>query len=183
MRLALKLAYRNLMGAKLRTWLNVFVLSLSFVVIIWQKGIINGWDQQAQRDTKDWEIGGGQYWQKDYDPYDPFTLEDAHAQLSDATQQSVTEGELTPILVSQATMYPEGRIQNILLKGIDPDQQIIKLPSSNLVSKNGEIPAIIGRRNAKSSKMKVGDYVTVRWRDKNGTFDAAAVKIVHIFKK
>ena len=59
MRLALKLAYRNLMGAKLRTWLNVFVLSLSFVVIIWQKGIINGWDQQAQRDTKDWEIGGG----------------------------------------------------------------------------------------------------------------------------
>ena len=182
MRLALKLAYRNLMGAKLRTWLNVFVLSLSFVVIIWQKGIINGWDQQAQRDTKDWEIGGGQYWQKDYDPYDPFVLEDAHAQLSDATQQSITKGELTPILVSQATMYPEGRIQNILLKGIDPDQQIMKLPSSNLVSKNGEIPAIIGKRNAKSSKMKVGDYVTVRWRDKNGTFDAAVVKIVHIFK-
>ena len=176
MRLALKLAYRNLMGAKLRTWLNVFVLSLSFVVIIWQKGIINGWDQQAQRDTKDWEIGGGQYWQKDYDPYDPFVLEDAHAQLSDATQQSITKGELTPILVSQATVYPEGRIQNILLKGIDPDQQIMKLPSSNLVSKNGEIPAMIGKRNAKSSKMKVGDYVTVRWRDKNGTFDAAVVK-------
>ena len=71
MLLALKLAYRNLMGAKLRTWLNVFVLSFSFVVIIWQKGIINGWDQQAQRDTKDWEIGGGQYWQEDYD-YDDF---------------------------------------------------------------------------------------------------------------
>ena len=30
--------------------------------------------------------------------------------------------------------------------------------------------------------MKIGDYVTGRWRDKNGTFDAAAVKIVHIFK-
>ena len=182
MLLALKLAYRNLMGAKLRTWLNVFVLSFSFVVIIWQKGIINGWDQQAQRDTKDWEIGGGQYWQKNYDPYDPFVLEDAHAQLSDVTQQSVAKGKLTPILISQATMYPEGRIQNILLKGVDPNQQIIKLPSSNLVSKNSEIPAMIGRRNAKSSKLKIGDYVTIRWRDERGTFDAAEVKIVHVFK-
>ena len=182
MLLALKLAYRNLIGAKLRTWLNVFVLSFSFVVIIWQKGIINGWDQQAQRDTKDWEIGGGQYWQKDYDPYDPFVLEDSHARLSDATERAIAEGKLTPILISQATMYPEGRIQNILLKGIDPNQQIIELPSSNLVSENGDIPAMIGRRNAKSSKLKISDYVTVRWRDANGTFDAVEVRIVHIFK-
>ena len=182
MLLALKLAYRNLIGAKLRTWLNVFVLSFSFVVIIWQKGIINGWDQQAQRDTKDWEIGGGQYWQEDYDPYDPFVLEDSHARLSDATERAVAEGKLTPILISQATMYPEGRIQNILLKGIDPNQQIIELPSSNLVSENGDIPAMIGRRNAKSSKLKISDYVTVRWRDANGTFDAVEVRIVHIFK-
>ena len=182
MLLALKLAYRNLMGAKLRTWLNVFVLSFSFVVIIWQKGIINGWDQQAQRDTKDWEIGGGQYWQEDYDPYDPFVLEDSHARLSDATERAVAKGKLTPILISQATMYPEGRIQNILLKGIDPNQQIIELPSSNLVSENGDIPAMIGRRNAKSSKLKSGDYVTIRWRDAKGTFDAAEVQIVHIFK-
>ena len=182
MLLALKLAYRNLMGAKLRTWLNVFVLSFSFVVIIWQKGIINGWDQQAQRDTKDWEIGGGQYWQEDYDPYDPFVLEDSHARLSNATERAVAEGKLTPILISQATMYPEGRIQNILLKGIDPNQQIIELPSSNLVSENGDIPAMIGRRNAKSSKLKIGDYVTIRWRDANGTFDAVEVQIIHIFK-
>ena len=180
--LALKLAYRNLMGAKLRTWLNVFVLSLSFVVILWQKGILNGWDQQARHDTIEWEIGGGQYWQENYDPYDPFTLEDSHARLSDATKRAVAEGKLTPILISQATMYPEGRIQNILLKGIDPDQQIIKLPSSKLITENGDIPAMIGKRNAKNSKLLVGDYVTVRWRDANGTFDAAEVRITHIFK-
>ena len=180
--LALKLAYRNLMGARLRTWLNVFVLSLSFVVIIWHKGVINGWDQQARRDTIDWEIGGGLYWQENYDPYDPFTLEDSHAPLSDVTKKAVAEGKLTPILISQATMYPEGRIQNILLKGIDPGQQIIKLPSSKLVTENGDIPAMIGKRAAKNSKLSVGDYVTVRWRDANGTFDATEVRITHIFK-
>lgn len=180
--LALKLAYRNLMGARLRTWLNVFVLSLSFVVIIWHKGVINGWDQQARRDTIDWEIGGGLYWQENYDPYDPFTLEDSHAPLSEVTKKAVAEGKLTPILISQATMYPEGRIQNILLKGIDPGQQIIKLPSSKLVTENGDIPAMIGKRAAKNSKLSVGDYVTVRWRDANGTFDATEVRITHIFK-
>ena len=177
-----KLALRNLLGARLRTWLNVFVLSLSFVVIIWHKGILNGWDQQARRDTIEWEIGGGQYWQKNYDPYDPFALEDSHARLSDATEQAVAKGKLTPILISQATMYPEGRIQNILLKGIDPDQKILKLPSSKLVTENGDIPAMIGKRNARNSKLSIGDYVTVRWRDANGTFDAAEVRITYIFK-
>jgi hypothetical protein len=40
MKTAIKLAYRNLIGAGLRTWLNVIVLSFSFVVIIWMKGVI-----------------------------------------------------------------------------------------------------------------------------------------------
>lgn len=180
--LALKLAYRNLMGARLRTWLNVFVLSLSFVVIIWNKGILNGWDQQARHDTIEWEIGGGQYWQQNYDPYDPFTFEDSHAYLSEATAKAVADGKLTPILISQGTMYPEGRIQNVLIKSIDPDQQIIKLPSSNLKTDNGEIPAMIGRRSAEDNRLNIGDYVTVRWRDANGTFDAAEVRITYIFK-
>jgi len=180
--LALKLAYRNLMGARLRTWLNVFVLSLSFIVIIWHKGLINGWDQQARHDTIEWEIGGGQYWHDNYDPYDPFTLEDSHARLSGAAEQAVAEGKLTPILISQATMYPEGRIQNILVKGIDPDQEIIKLPSSKLLAKNNELPAMIGKRNAEDNKLSIGDYVTVRWRDVNGTFDATEVRIAYIFK-
>ena len=181
--LALKLAYRNLMGAKLRTWLNVFVLSLAFVVIIWHKGVLNGWDEQARRDTIEWEIGGGQYWQENYDPYDPFTLEDSHSPMSGLTESAVTDGKITPILISHGTIYPDGRIQNILIKGIDPEQKIIKLPSSYLKTDNqDEIPAMIGKRNAKNNKLKIGDYVTIRWRDANGTFDATEVKIVHIFK-
>jgi len=171
------------MGAKLRTWLNVFVLSLAFVVIIWHKGVLNGWDEQARRDTIEWEIGGGQYWQENYDPYDPFTLEDSHSPMSGLTESAVTDGKITPILISHGTIYPDGRIQNILIKGIDPEQKIIKLPSSYLKTDNqDEIPAMIGKRNAKNNKLKIGDYVTIRWRDANGTFDATEVKIVHIFK-
>ena len=42
--ISFKLALRNLLGAGLRTWLNVIVLSFSFVVIIWMKGLLDGWD-------------------------------------------------------------------------------------------------------------------------------------------
>ena len=34
MKLAFKLAYKNLIGAGLRTWLNVGILSFAFVLII-----------------------------------------------------------------------------------------------------------------------------------------------------
>ena len=34
---------------------------------------------------------------------------------------------------------------------------------------------------AESTKLKVGDNVLVRWRDKNGTFDATNIKIAAIF--
>jgi putative ABC transport system permease protein len=180
--LAFKLALRNLIGARLRTWLNVFVLSLAFVVIIWFKGVLNGWNEQARRDTIAWQIGGGQYWQENYDPYDPFTIDDSHAPLSDATLKAIQQGKMTPVLISQASMYPQGRIRSISLRGIDPDQKIIELPTSYLKSEADEIPAIIGERTARDSKLAVGDYVTVRWRDVNGTFDADEVKIVHIFK-
>ncbi|MFQ6613495.1 MAG: ABC transporter permease [Fidelibacterota bacterium] len=180
--LALKLAYRNLMGAKLRTGLNVLVLSLSFIVIIWNKGLLNGWDQQARRDTIDWEIGGGQYWQENYDPYDPFTLETGHAPLSGETLHKIRVGKLTPVLIAQATIYPRGRLQNVLLKGIPPEQKILQLPTASLARPGQEIPVIIGRRMAKNSHLKVGDRVTVRWRDAHGTFDANEAVIVEIFK-
>ena len=71
--LAIKLAIRNLIGAGLRTWLNVIVLSFSFVVIIWHKGLLDGWDRQAKKDMIAWESGDGQFWHENYDPYDPFS--------------------------------------------------------------------------------------------------------------
>lgn len=180
--LALKLAYRNLMGGKLRTVLNVLVLSFAYVIIIWQKGLINGWAVQAERDTENWEIGGGQYWHETYDPYDPFTIEDSHVPIPELAQAAINKGILTPILISQGSIYPNGRIQSVFIKGVDPNQTVIELPTSHLNVDIDEIPAILGANMAKNNKLSIGDYVTVRWRDVKGTFDAAEAKIVHIFK-
>jgi len=180
--LTLKLAWRNIIGAGLRTWLNVIVLSISFVVIIWQQGMLDGWHQQARRDTIEWAIGGGEYWQKNYDPYDLFTLNDSHAKIPEELISGISSHKMTPILIAQATIYPQGRMQSVLLKGIPPAQQILALPTKELDRPSFEIPVMIGTRMAEATRLKTGDMVTIRWRDVNGTFDAAEAKVVSLFR-
>ena len=176
--IAPKLAYRNLVGAGLRTWLNVIVLSMAYVIIIWQQGLLDGWNRQALHDMIDWEIGAGQYRHRQYDPYDPFTLEESHASVPPASSDQA----VAPILITRATIYPQGRMQSVLLKGIAPGQAVLSLPTAQLQIDIPEIPALIGTRMAQSAGLHMGDVVTVRWRDSNGTFDAADVKIVGIMK-
>ena len=180
--IAPKLAYRNLMGAKLRTWLNIIVLSMAYVIIIWQQGFLDGWNRQALRDMIDWEIGGGQYWHQQYDPYDPFTIEESHAPVPAALAAAASGQAVAPILIAQATIYPQGRMQSCLLKGIGPGQTVLSIPTADLQTDIPEIPVLIGTRMAKSANLNMGDLFTVRWRDANGTFDAAEAKVVRIMK-
>ena len=178
---SIKLALRNLIGAGLRTWLSVFILAFILILIIWQYGVIDGWDKMAVRDMIAWEIGNGQIWTEGYDPYDPFTLEDSHRPLPQSFREEVQKGNMAPILITQASIYPEGRIMSILLKGIDPSQQVSELPTGKLAGEHDAIPAIIGQAMARDSKLKTGDYTTVRWRDVDGTFDATEVVITDVF--
>ncbi len=181
--LTIKLAFRNLMGAGTRTWLNVFVLSLAFLMIIFVQGLIEGMGEYAVEISVEYDYGGGQYRHKTYDPYDPLTLEESHAALSPALEELIGRGEATPILVTSGAAFPEGRVQSALLKGIDPDQKILKIPSGFLGTDTTEaIPALIGSRMAKQTKLGIGDYVTIRWRDVNGMFDADDIQIVQIMR-
>jgi ABC-type lipoprotein release transport system permease subunit len=160
--IAFKLAYKNLMGAGLRTLLIVFVLSLAYVLIIYMNGLYQGWDRQART-------------------YDPMTLVDAHAPVPDELETKAAEGKTVPILITQATIYPEGRMMGAMLKGIDTRQKLLSLPTEKLDPDSEEITAIVGSRLAKAAELEVGDYLLVRWRDSNGTFDATDVKISGIF--
>ncbi len=179
--LSLKLAWKNLKGAGLRTWLNVAVLSISYVMIIWYQGLLDGWQQQARHDTIEWEIGGGQYWHSAYDPFDPFSLGDSHDPLPPMLTESVHQEKIVPILIAQGSVYPQGRLQSVLLKGIPPTQTILKLPTHSLQKESDAIPAIIGQRFAQSTGLNQGDRVILRWRDVHGTFDATEIEIMAIF--
>jgi len=175
-----KLAVRNLLGAGLRTWLNVIILSFVFVVIIGMQGLYQGMSEQAVPALTATEYGGGQYWQKNYDPYDPLSIQDAHAVLPPAIQDLIGRQEAVPILIVQATSYPGGRMLPVLLKGIDPKQKLLILPSGLLDQEDEDLPALIGARMAKNSGLKTSDTVTLRWRDVNGTFDALDARIIQV---
>jgi putative ABC transport system permease protein len=180
--LAIKLAFKNLLGAGLRTWLNVSVLSFAFVIIVFYNGMIDGWNRQSRTDVKDWETGAGQFWLPGYDRFDPYTIQDSHAPMSDEILSEVDKKELLPILMVQATAYPQGRLQGVILKGVDPGQTILKLPTDRLIPSDNVDYAVIGERMAEASKIGVGDNLLIRWRDKNGTFDAREVQIASVFK-
>jgi ABC-type lipoprotein release transport system permease subunit len=180
--LAFKLAFKNLMGAGLRTWLNVSVLSFAFVIIVFYNGMIDGWNRQSRIDTRNWEIGGGQYWHPEYDRFDAYTINDAHEIMSDEILSEVKSKNLAPVLIAQATAYPQGRMEGVILKGVDPGQNILKLPSDKLKPSDDRDYAIIGKRMAESAKLKPGDKLLIRWRDKNGTFDAREIEIASVFK-
>ena len=63
----IKIALKNLLGARLRTILNVFVTSFSFFVILLMSGMYDGMLQHAKNVTIDTEIAGGAYWNPNYD--------------------------------------------------------------------------------------------------------------------
>ncbi len=176
----LKLAYRNLIGAKLRTVLNVGVLSLTYVLVIWHQGLFSGMYRQATRDVIKDEIAGGQYWQKNYDPYDVLSLEESHGFIPLELKSLIENGKTLPILIRQANMYSQGRVQSVLIKGINPGQKILDIPTAKLDSEKDILPVLIGKIMARKNSLKLGDSVTIRWRDIHGTFDAVEGEIVEI---
>ena len=182
--IAPKLAFKNLLGAGLRTWLNVFVLSLSFVLIIFTQGLLEGMNKQAEEAMIASEVGGGHFQHPAYDPYDPLSLSDARGPVPEAIGALAAAGKASPVLVIQGTIYSGGRLFTVRVKGIDPGQAILNIPTSFLgtAAAGDEIPVLIGSRMAKTTGLKTGDSFTLQWRDAHGTFDARDATIVEVMK-
>ena len=178
----IKTAFRSLIGNGLKTWLNVFVLSISFVMIILMQGLLQGWSKQAIEDSIKWEIADGQYWQEKYDPHDPFTIDSSTVAIPDVFSKDIENHLIEPVLVTQGTIYPDGRMQGVLLKGIQTNQQLLAIPTDSFNTTIDEIPVVMGVYMARQSKLKLNDVLTLRWRDSNGTFEAADIRIVGLFK-
>ena len=185
-----KIAIKNLIGARLRTFLNVFVTSISFFVILFVSGMYDGMRQYAKQITIETEIAGGAYWHPKYDPLDPMSFEESHSPIPDKVKNLIDSKDAFPILVSQASIYPNGRIMPVVMKGIHPEQSIINMEGKNTDKVNPtkmlanhkdiEIPVLIGSGMAEKTQLKEGDTFTIRWLDSEKTYDAMEGTIVYI---
>ena len=177
----LKIAIKNLLGAKLRSFLNIFVTSLSFFIIIFISGMYDGMRQHAKQVTIDSEVAGGAYWHPKYDPMDPMLFEESDSIVPSGIASLIEQKKATAVLVSQATIYPNGRMMSVIMKGISPNQSIVKMPSDMLIGHEElYLPVIIGRGMAENTKLEVGDSFTIRWLDSDKTYDANEATIVHV---
>ena len=185
-----KIALKNLIGARLRTFLNVFVTSISFFVILFISGMYDGMRQYAKQTTIDTEIAGGSYWHPNYDPIDPISFEKSHSKIPISLKKLINLKEAFPILVSQASIYPNGRMMPVIMKGIPPEQSIINMEGNNTDKINPtkmlanhdeiEIPVLIGSEMAEKAQLKEGDTFIIRWLDSEKTYDAMEGTVVHI---
>ena len=185
-----KIAIKNLIGARLRTFLNVFVTSISFFVILFISGMYDGMRQYAKQTTIDTEIAGGSYWHPNYDPLDPMSFEESHSPIPDNVKNLIDSKDAFPILVSQASIYPNGRMMPVIMKGISPEQSIINMEGNNTDKVNPtkmlanqdeiEIPVLIGSGMAEKAQLKEGDTFTIRWLDSEKTYDAMEGTVIHI---
>ncbi|MCH8289192.1 MAG: FtsX-like permease family protein [Candidatus Marinimicrobia bacterium] len=179
----LKLAVKNLLGAGMRTWLNVIVTSFSFTVIIFFNAMYDGMREDSKRIMLDTEVAGGQQWHPEYDQFDPLTIEDSHGEIPADLLKYVESGEAMPVLIRQATFYMNGRSSVGTFKGINPHQETVRMPVQALSTYNGSyIPAIIGSGMAKKTGLEKGSVFTVRWLDAMGTYDADEFEVAEVIQ-
>ena len=178
-----KIAIKNLLGAGIRTWLNVFITSVSIFMIILLSGMYTGMMEHTKKITIQTEIASGAYWHPNYDPFDPISFKNSHSQTPDDLKEIVNNNQGVEILVSQGTIYPDGRVLPITMKGIYPNQDILEITTSKLdTTLEDSYPVLIGTRMANYANLSIGDTFDIMWRDKDGTFDANVGEVVDIME-
>jgi ABC-type lipoprotein release transport system permease subunit len=143
----------------------------------------DGMREHAKNITIETEVAGGTYWHPEYDPMDPRTFEDSHSIIPTKIKKLVDQKQAFAVLVSQASIYPNGRIMPVIIKGIIPEQKIVDVPTNVLTDHDDiTIPVLIGSGMAKNANLQVGDSFIIRWLDADRTYDADEGTIVHIME-
>src|SRR5690554_157344 len=176
----LRLALKNFIGGGLRSFLNVFVLSLAYIGIIGMQGIGENLRRSMFEAVIAEEVGGGHIRHEAYDPYEPFIDQDTFATMPEQFEDLLIEGEGTPMLIVSGMAYPQGRMQAVTLRGIEPEQDILTLPSARLRNETMAIPVFIGRRMQRITRLEESDTFMLRWRDGSGVFDARQMQVAAV---
>ena len=177
----LKIALKNLFSAGIRTWLTVFVLSLTLGSMIFLQALMAGMQDEMMTARIYEEISGGEIWHKNYDPFDPLTLDESRSIVPNAIQNSIDKGDSCPLLIVNGAAYYKNRFKSTMLNGIDPNQKCLRLDFTPLLDeKEGLLSVMIGKRWAKAINIVKGDQLTLRWRTEEGAFNALDAVVVGI---
>ena len=178
-----KLALRNILGNGWRSFINVLILSIVLIIMVWTQAMYYSWIRLAETQQSDWEYGKGILRSRAYDPLDPLSFDDSQRSIPDELQNGVASGDLVPILVAPATIYPQMRMQSAVIKGIPVEQDILELPSQRLSPDTADlVPVLIGQAMAKSSRLDTGDIFTISLREVGGSYNAIDAVVADVLQ-
>ncbi|MDD3578869.1 MAG: FtsX-like permease family protein [Candidatus Cloacimonetes bacterium] len=169
----LRLAFRNIINDGWRSLINVVVISIVLIIMVWMQAMYYSWIRLAEIQQSEWEYGEGMLRVRAYDPYDAFSFEDSYAPVPGELKPGIESGEVVPVLLAPASIYPQGRMMGAIVKGMPQQQNILSFPSHRLESGSSDLtPVVIGQAMAKSSRLEAGDVFTIRIRDISGAYNA-----------
>ncbi len=179
----LKVALRNFAGQGMRAFLNVSVTALIIIATIFSLSLLNGFQAQALKNLSTTDVGGGHYRVPGFDIMSPTDWEDLTQEVPRQLSQ-FKHNEKAEVLVQQGQLFINNRMFPVQLRGVEMGQQLLDLPMDHLLRRQqpvaDSVPIIIGTQMSRKSKLKVGDQVVMKWRDKHGAVDALDAEVVDV---
>ncbi len=178
-----QVAFRNFMGQGMRAILNVSVTGLIIIATIFSLSLLNGFQAQSLKNLSITDVGGGHYRVPGFDILSPTDWEDL-TRIVPETLSQFTHKQKAEVLVQQGQLFINNRLFPVQLRGLEMEQELLDLPMAKLQDWSQPVkdivPIIIGKQMSKKSKLKVGDQVVMKWRDKHGAVDALDAEVVDV---
>lgn len=157
--------------------MNISALSLVFIIILFMSGTYSGMFNQIEYNMVEYEVAGGQYWLAGYDKHDPFKIDSLFADAK-AFLPEIEKKTAVPLLFRSGALYTEKGMRAVLIKGIDRAQTLLNVPTKVLNGdEDGLLSAYVGNIMAEQAKIKKGDIMFLRFRDKYGVNIAVEISI------
>lgn len=177
------MALKNFYRQGLRAFLNVLVTALTLIAIIFNLSLLNGFQVQATRNMVSTDVAGGHYLAPGFDLLTPTEWED-HTSSVPTSLHHLRHSEKAEVLIQQGQIFPNSRLYPVQLRGIEIEQELLKLPLDVLKSQpekvGDSIPVILGVKMAEKAHLHKGDTVVLKWRSRMGAVDARDVTVADV---
>lgn len=181
-----KLAFKNLARHRNRTLITAVIIAFAIFFYIVLDSLVGGMTEMSYQTIIDYEAGHLQvvneaYWEEE----EKLPLENLlpdEARIKDAIRKIDGYLACSPELNFQARLNNGGDELPVIGKGILPEDFLKVFPWEGQLIEGrmftpGESRAVLGKRLAELMELRVGDYITLLVKDKNGTFNTIETEI------
>ncbi|MFA7108856.1 MAG: FtsX-like permease family protein [Sphaerochaetaceae bacterium] len=187
-----KMAFRSLFRYGKRTAITVFAISIGVALAIFTKGVLIGVDLDSTRNLIKYETGGAKVFPKGYFedmkyfPVDKFIEREEKEEIFKKISELDKDIKFTGEFISSGEVmfyedpFPASGSVKAIIHTLPYNQEVYEINKDNLegswLEKNSD-EVVIGSKLADDMKAKIGYYLTIQSRGRDGFLQAFDVKI------